>query len=483
MFPFPMLTVVAMLFLAGDKPENPWKDKVPAAVQRAETRGTASALEEALDVTWRADDWQAGLRLAQKAIEAHPQDKTLYGSIVRALWRAGRIAEAERLAAGISSDTADRVALRALIDICLSRGQTEQAAKWADRLETLGPQTADDLYHLFAVRFIQQRMDGLADVVRKAERLVNVRNGYPESYLAESIEGLGTFLDAVGPEPMNQISRPGSAPMTALVMFNLPSCDVFINGRGPYRMVIDTGGSIMVALDETVATEIGLKSVAQATVRGVSGKQETGQALIEELQIGTITCRRIVTRTFDVHKAIMNAADGIIGTGVFASGRMTLDFANEQLIVGPSRDEPAPGQAVNLRLVADEKLMAVVTLQGEPAMAMLDSGADMVVLSPSLLKRVYPNREIQSFDPGMGLGIGADEMPRISLTGGVDLVLAGRTFKNYGGLGLDVLDTMLSPVMGVQTDILIGMPTFRQTKSCTVDFPTCRMWMDWLPME
>ncbi|MCK4341479.1 MAG: aspartyl protease family protein [Phycisphaerae bacterium] len=484
MFSAPLLmAVIMLLFPAGEEPENPWKDKVPAAVKRVEVKGTVSALENAFDVTWRADDWQTSLRLVRRALKEHPDEPKLRGMIVRTLWRAGRIEQAERLATLIPPETDDRVALRALIEIYMARCEYEQAGRWAERLAALGPQTADDLNHLFAARYALQKYDGLAEMLRKAERLVDVGNGYPETYIAESIAGVAAYLDAVGNEPLNQIAQHGSAPLSPLVLLNLPSCDVFINGYGPYRMVIDTGGSIMVALDSEAAEEIGLKSIATASVRGVSGKQETGQALIDELQIGSLTCKRVLTRTFPVRKAVMNAADGIIGTGIFADGRMTLDFANGQLVVSPSSEKPGTGYSVDLRLVSDAKLMTPVKLEGESAMALLDSGADMVVLAPSRLKKIFPDREIQTFDPGIGLGVGSGKTPRISLNPGVELVFADRTYENYSGLGLDVLDTLLSPIIGVQTDILIGMPTFREMKSCTVDYPRCKLWIEWLKRE
>jgi predicted aspartyl protease len=484
MFLSPLIVVAIMLLLpAGSQPENPWKEKVPAAIQRAEQNQTPAAFQEALDVAWRADDWQAGLRLAEQALAKHPDQAELRGPIVRALWRAGQIERAESLAAKIPADTDDRVSLRSLLGIHLARGQATQAEQLAQRLETLQPQTAQDLYYVLEARLTRNRLDGLADLLRRAERLTDARNGYPDIYVAEEIEGVAEFLEAVGTAPLNQIVQPGAAPMPPLVMLNLPSCEAYINGRGPFRLVVDTGGSIMVALDQQVADEIGLKSAARATVRGVSGKQETSQALIEDLQIGTIKCRRVLTRVFDVRGAIMNAADGILGTGVFAQGRMTLDLAGGQLAVSPSREEAGPGQPVELRIVGDAKLMAMVTLEGQPANALLDTGADAVALAPSRLKKLFPDRPIQKFSPGLALGVGSEQMPEISLGSGVELVIAGRRYKNYGGVGLDVLDDILSPVMGIQTDILLGMPTFRDMRSCTVDFPRCKMWIDWLGGE
>lgn len=472
---------MVMLFLStGDLTDNPWKARVSEAVRQAEAKNTSAAVREALETAWKADDWQAGLRLAEGVLEKRPHDLALRGCVTRALWRAGRIEQAERVASRLLMSTTDRVALRALITQHASRGQHAKALKLAQRLEGLRPHAAEDLYELFGVRFLAGQLDGLGQLLREAETLADPNNGYPEMYVPESIEGVADFLDAVGTEPLNQVTEYGAAALPPLVMLRLPSCEALINGRGPYRFVVDTGGSNVLSLDRGVAAELGLESLAQASVRGVSGRQETGQVLVDELRINTIVCKRVVTRTFDVRGAIMNAADGIIGTGIFSRARMTLDFAGGQIIVAPSGHRAAPGEAVDFRLVGDAKLVVLVTLEGQRGVALLDTGADAVALAPSALKRLFPDRAVQSYSTGLSIGVGSGQQTEVSFGSGVELQMGGRTFKNYGGLGLDVLDETLSPLLGVQIDILIGMPTFREMKTCTVDFPKCKLWIDWL---
>lgn len=474
------LCATMLLLSAGDEPENPWKAKVPGALQRAASLGTVAALAEALDVTWRADDWEAGLDLARRVLRTHPDEDRLRGRVIRALWRAGRLDQAEKLAGLVPLDSDDPVALRALVGIHLARGALDPLRQRAAQLEKLDSDEAEDLYTLFAAQHALGEWKHLPRLLRRLERRVDAAHGYPELYLAEAVDGLAVFLDAVGPEPLNQIAQHGAAPMTPLTLVNLPACEVYINGHGPYHMIVDTGGSIMLSVDSAVADEIGLKSIAPATVRGVSGKQESGQALVDELRIGSIVCRRVLARTFPVRPAVMNLADGIVGTGLFATGRMTLDFAGAQLVVAPSAATPGPGTSVDVRIAGDAKLMVPAKLEGDAAVALLDTGADMVVLAPSRLRQIFPDRPIQEFRPDIGIGVGSGQMPGISLNPGVNLDIAGRKFEDYSGLGLDVLDTLLSPVIGIQTDVLIGMPTFRDMRSFTVDYPTCRLWVDWL---
>jgi hypothetical protein len=476
--------MVASMFLIPpiQEPENPWKDKVPATVEKAERSGSVDDLSAALDAAWRADEWQIGLRLAQRALKEHPDEPKLQGMIVRALWRAGRLKDAEDLAAKIPPDTRDRTALTSLVTTYLAHARFERAAAAAERLAACQSPTAVELYQVVAVRFAQNRLAGVAKLLRELERLTDPDNGYPEIYMEEHLDGLAEFFDAVGTEPLNQVPECGAAPMPLMPLINLPGCMATINGHGPYRMIFDTGGSITLSLDEQVAAEIDLKSVADATIRGVSGKDTSGQAVVDELKIGDITCKRVMTRIFDLRGQILNAADGIIGTGIFADDRLTLDFEHARMIVASSSADPANGTAVDIHIIGDAKLVAPVMLQGKPATALLDSGASVVAFSPSRLKHLFPDQPMKTIQ-GAGMGVGGGAGPTINIGRGVDLVFAGREYDEYSGLGLDVLDTVLSPIIGVQCDTLIGMPVFREMKSWTVDFPRCKMWVDWLESD
>jgi hypothetical protein len=475
------VTLAAFFFLpAGRQPtENPWKGKVAAAVARASESPTPEAFLDALQTAWRADEWEAGLSLARQACEKFPQVPELRAAAARAFWRAGYIAEAEKLAATLPPDATDPTALRVLLTVHLARGESEQAQRYAEQLDRLKPRTAENLYYLIAARSALGQLAGLSALVREAEALCNPANGYPELFIRDQLQGVAEFLDAVGPEPLNQVTTFGSAAMPMVPLINLPGCDARINGRGPYRLIVDTGGSITLSLDDSIAAELGLKSVATSAIHGVGGREDSGQVLVDELKIGSITCRRVMTRTFAVRQAVAFAADGILGTGLFADARMQLDFQKGVLTVEPASDRPGPGVRAELRIVGDGKLIAPVTLAGQPATCLLDTGADACALSPARLRQIFPGRPIRSL-PAFTLGVGSQLNPGLSLSPGADLELAGRKYPDYGGIGLEVLDTLLSPLLGMQIDALVGMPVMRNMRLLTIDYPSARMWIDWL---
>ena len=472
--------LIANMFLlpAQQESPNPWKEKLAPALQRAKRAPSPESLFAALDAAWRADDWNVGAKLADEAAEKYPNNARLRGASVRALWRARRIGQAEHHAAHIPAQTTDPIALTMLIQMCAARGDIKRAIEAADRLESVKPTAAAHWLTIVMLRVSNNRLDGLVGLIRKTQRLSDADNGYPENYVGEHLEGLADFYAAVGSRPINQVAQIGAAKMFSIPLIRLPGCDVFINGHGPFRMVLDTGGSIGLSIDSEIAEQIGLKSVAQAQVRGVSGVEDTGQAVVDELRIGEIVCKRVMTRIFGVRKATAFTADGIIGTGIFSDARMRLDFSAGRLEISNSSAKPGPGVELPLRIIGDSKLVLPIKLAGQPATALLDSGADVAAFSPARLKRLFPDRTIPTLAVPV-LGVGQNQAPEIALTPGVDLDIAGRRYEDFGGLGLDILDTVLSPILGMQFDVLIGMPIFRDMKTCTVDLRRCKMWVEW----
>ncbi len=467
--------------LAGQHDET-WRKRAGEAQAKARAKPTLENYREALDVMWRADDWQAARQLAAEALQSHAAEPAITARAARALWRAGFLQEAERLAEGLPSSHTDPVCGYVRFDLALARADRATAEQALQALNPLKSKDAEAHYRYFNFHFLHGPQGELAERIRTALRISDAEHGYPESYVMESLQGVPEFIEKIGAEPVNQITRFGRAPMPPLQLANLPYCQVLINGRGPYRLVIDTGGSVMLSLDDEAAAEAGVRVLAEAKVRGVGGLDTSGQALIDELTLGDIACRRVMTRVFGLRKATMGLADGILGTGVFVHARMQMDFQNGTLILSPSGAGDAPGRPTEVRLIGDAKIITPVTLNGRDAAGLFDSGADVVAYAPSRLTALFPDHEIQHLSTeefGVQIGVGAGAAPKISLNPGVDLVVAGRKFEKYSGLGLDVLDTMLGPILGVQCDALIGMAVFREMKHFTIDYPTARLWIEW----
>lgn len=474
--------LILFLALAGTQPtSNPWADKLPNIVREAEFKPTAESVAAALETAWKADAPHALGTVPAIAALKFADDPRITAMRLRWLWRCGRIGEAEQLATKIAADSTDPVALSTLIAIELARGNSELALKLADRLITCKDASAAQQFAALSAHMLHDRFDGFATRIRECARGISADNGYPDAYLIESIGGLPEFFDAIGTEPVNQIRRHGSAPMPLMAIASLPAVDVFINGKGPYRFIVDTGGSIVLSINQAIADELKIKSLGTATVRGVSGSQVSHQALVDELTIGDVEMKRVVTRTFEMPPPMDALLDGIIGTGIFAKARMTLDFAHGKLHILPSTDQPpTAGDEHQTRIIGDAKILVPVTAQREKTLALIDSGAEAVATSPRKLKEWFPNREVTPLPSVGGMGVGEGGTAGMNLVPGITLEIFGRTKENVGGLGLEVLDSVFAPILGMDVPVLVGMPILRETNSVTVDYPRCRVWVEWI---
>ncbi len=476
-----LVTVAAatMLLLPADgEVVNPWKARVKPAEQAALRERTPKAFVAALDAAWRGDDWEAGLRLATAASEQHPRHAELTGYVCRALWRAGHLLDAEKSLSDIPADTRDRAALHTLATIHMARGEFDVARTCVARLERQERLSAADMGLIMSVRLELAETAGLQALLRRMLKAIDASNGYPETFLAEVSEGMPELFEKLGDRKLNQITRHGEAPMPLIPVILLPGCDVLINGRGPYRMVLDTGGSVSLSLDAELAEELGLERIADAAVHGVGGKDTAWQTIVPEMHIGAVVVRNVMTRAFAVRKSTAFACDGIIGTGIFADARMTLDFESARLIVAPSTTAAAAGTELVVRVVGDAKIMAPVTLHGQPATALLDSGAGIIAVSPKRLRSLFPGEDVTTLAvPAAGVGSGDTT---VGFGRPVDLTFGGKHYDRVSGVGLDALDGLLSTFLGMQADVLVGVPIFREMRSFCIDFPKRRSWVRWI---
>jgi hypothetical protein len=118
---------------------------------------------------------------------------------------------------------------------------------------------------------------------------------------------------------------------------------LLINGKGPYRVIFDTGAPITL-LGSRAAKESGVVTAGSSLpLFGMLGG--TGQVPIKQLQLGTLVAQDIPTMVMD-HPAIdiMSKAfgriDGILGFPFFARYKMTLDYQNRELTFAPSSYRP-----------------------------------------------------------------------------------------------------------------------------------------------
>jgi hypothetical protein len=192
----------------------------------------------------------------------------------------------------------------------------------------------------------QTRTDSLSDYravdglrVPFAFRSTNGNARYDQTGSVEKIDVNSEIADAVfavPPPPASDFAIAGGKTST-IVPFELVNnhiyLDVKLNGRGPYRLLCDTGGANVIT--PAVARELGVKPEGSLEGRGVGEKSEdVGLVKLERVQIGDATIERQLFAVFDL--ARLEPAEGapmpgLVGYEVFKRFIVRIDYGRKLL--------------------------------------------------------------------------------------------------------------------------------------------------------
>jgi predicted aspartyl protease len=246
---------------------------------------------------------------------------------------------------------------------------------------------------------------------------------------------------------------------------------VQIDGKGPYRFIVDTGADRSV-LSADVAAELGLLHGNRVMMEGVVRAVAADTVTMHELSFGAVTCRNLVV---PILPGSMLDADGYLGLDTLDGHRVTFDFKNQTLRVSEPRsrlgalwvkhDEArirASGSSGHLRAVD-------CSVDGVTATAFVDTGAEVSAGNSSLLAALTGRRRAR-YD--------TEPIPLTDITGGktsgeVTIVNKIRLMDvAFTDCPLVIADFQIFDVWGLreQPALLIGMNFLRQFSKVSIDY-------------
>lgn len=162
----------------------------------------------------------------------------------------------------------------------------------------------------------------------------------------------------------------------------VPVVAVTINGKGPFKLVVDTGAPGPLRLDTKVADALGLKAIRYDDEGDGSGNNEFKVAVvpIADLRIGTFTKKGLEANVMDMKQRGFEM-DGVFGMAAFADEILTLDYGRGTLSVDSGSLAPANGKDIfNYRVVDDGLIEIDLTIAGKTVPTIVDTGQTMVGL-------------------------------------------------------------------------------------------------------
>jgi hypothetical protein len=112
---------------------------------------------------------------------------------------------------------------------------------------------------------------------------------------------------------------------------------VFINGRGPFRLVLDTGASTS-GVTALVALALGIPTdqSPRVTLRGVTGSAEVPTIRVDTLSVGDLA---VDSPILPIVPDVFGGAQGILGSEGLVNKRVFIDFSHDKISITYSRGE------------------------------------------------------------------------------------------------------------------------------------------------
>ena len=159
---------------------------------------------------------------------------------------------------------------------------------------------------------------------------------------------------------------------------------VLINGRGPFRMVLDTGASssgvtAMVALALGIPTD----QSPHVLLRGV-----TGAAAVPSIKVNTLTVGDLAVDSplLPIIPDALGGAEGILGSDGLKNKRIFIDFHHDQISITYSRDERSSRgfTTIPFRLTHGQLIVIACRVGDVPAEAIIDTGGQATIGNSAL---------------------------------------------------------------------------------------------------
>lgn len=154
---------------------------------------------------------------------------------------------------------------------------------------------------------------------------------------------------------------------------------VLINGRGPFRLVLDTGASSS-GVTAMVALALGLPihDSPPVMLRGVTGEATVPTIRVDTLSVGDLA---VDSPLLPIVPDALGGAEGILGSEGLKNKRIFIDFRHDKIIISYSRAERSPHGffTVPFRLVHGQLIVIDALVGSVHTKAIIDTGGQSTI--------------------------------------------------------------------------------------------------------
>lgn len=173
------------------------------------------------------------------------------------------------------------------------------------------------------------------------------------------------------------------------VLYGKPYVDVLVNGKGPFRFVVDTGTGADAIVTPALVDQLGLREVGRARLTDPSKQADQRSPMVEmeRLQVAGADFAQVaaVNHTLPGED---DACMGLLGFTLFREYLLTLDYAHHTLILKRGELKPDGERSVLPFLMPDGVPLVALTVAGERMEAQLDSGGMGLTVPETVARRL-----------------------------------------------------------------------------------------------
>lgn len=182
-------------------------------------------------------------------------------------------------------------------------------------------------------------------------------------------------------------SNAHSAPIE--VTHDKPFVQVMVNGKGPFRFVIDTGTGGEAFVTEELAEQLGLPVTGQARLSDPSGQggQRAPVVLIQSLEVAGVRFTGVKAVEHPL-SSDDGACQGLLGFVLFHDYLLTLDFPNRRMTLASGALEPDGDRSVLPFRMPEGVPIVPLRVGGMLVDAQIDSGGEGLSLPAQIASRL-----------------------------------------------------------------------------------------------
>jgi predicted aspartyl protease len=165
-----------------------------------------------------------------------------------------------------------------------------------------------------------------------------------------------------------------------------------INGKGPFRLVLDTGANhSAVTVGVAQALGIPLSTETSFQLQGVTGSAMVPSIRVQSLLVGDLMMSSAV---LPIVPDALGGAEGVLGVEGLLDKRIFIDFFHDRISITRSHNRRALSGFVTVPLTISDQhlLMATAYVGSIKATAIIDTGAQSSIANLALREELHHHR-------------------------------------------------------------------------------------------